>query len=279
MKIKSVTKKQLIVFAGSIIVIVLLLIANTKIPEKKEESKLSDHANTKVQSIDVLVENAKKALNGAQKSFIERLELRIDTAQDKRTVYESIVNQWDSLKQPIPAAYYSEKAAIASSTEKHWEEAAARYYAATRFATDADKQQLFHKAMECYEKVLELNPNNVEAKISLASCYVEGSQEPMKGITMLREIEKTDSNNVNLQLSFAFFSEKSGQWDKAIARFHKVLTINPNFIEAHLHLADAYQQKGDKENAIKSLESYLKLVDDVTIKTEIQDYINKLKNS
>jgi tetratricopeptide (TPR) repeat protein len=207
------------------------------------------------------------------------LELSLDTAADKKTIFESLVNQWDSLKQPVAAAYYSEKAALITSTESYWEEAAARYYAATRFANDSEKFQLFQKAMECYEKVLELNPANVEAKISLASCYVEGSKDPMKGIGMLREIEKTDSNNVNLQLSFAFFSEKSGQWDKAISRFHKVLNINPDFIEAYLHLADAYQQKGDKENAIKSLESYIKLVDDVTIKTEIQDYINKLKNS
>jgi tetratricopeptide (TPR) repeat protein len=93
---------------------------------------------------------------------------------------------------------------------------------------------------------------------------------------MLREIEKTDSNNVNLQLNFAFFSEKSGQWDRAIARFNKVLKIQPDFIEAYLHLADAYQQKGDKANAIESLKKYVALVDDVTIKTEVQDYINKL---
>jgi len=100
----------------------------------------------------------------------------------------------------------------------------------------------------------------------------------MKGIGMLKEVEKTDSNNVNLQLNFAFFSEKSGQWDRAIARFQKVLRIKPDFIEAYLHLADAYQQKGDKLKAIESLEKYVTLVDDVTIKTEIQDYINKLKN-
>ncbi|MBA3706381.1 MAG: tetratricopeptide repeat protein [Bacteroidetes bacterium] len=92
-------------------------------------------------------------------------------------------------------------------------------------------------------------------------------------------MEKTDSNNVNLQLNFAFFSEKSGQWDKAIARFEKILRIKPDFIEAYLHLADAYQQKGDKAKAIESLETYIKLVDDVTIKTEIQEYINKLKNT
>jgi hypothetical protein len=70
MKIKSVTKKQLAVFAGSIVLIVLLLIANTKLPEKKEEVKLSEHSNEKDQTVDVLVENAKRALSEAQKSFI-----------------------------------------------------------------------------------------------------------------------------------------------------------------------------------------------------------------
>ena len=58
-----------------------------------------------------------------------------------------------------------------------------------------------------------------------------------------------------------------------------MLKIQPDFIEAYLHLADAYQQKGDKAKAIETLEKYITLVDDVSIKTEIQDYINKLKNS
>ncbi len=42
----------------------------------------------------------------------------------------------------------------------------------------------------------------------------------MKGIALLRDVEKTDSNNVKLQLTFAFFSVKSQQWDKAIKRFN-----------------------------------------------------------
>jgi len=187
-----------------------------------------------------------------------------------------MIDMWDSLRNPSVAAYYMEQAAQASPTESNWMEAANRYYAATRFVDEANRPVLFGKATEGFEHVLELNPKNLDAKINLASCYVEGSPDPMKGIGMLREIEKTDSNNVNLQLNFAFFSEKSGQWDRAIARFKKVLKIQPDFIEAYLHLADAYQQKGDKANAIESLKKYVALVEDVTIKTEVQDYINKL---
>ena len=71
------------------------------------------------------------------------------------------------------------------------------------------------------------------------------------GVEILKEVEKTDSNNVNLQLNFAFFSEKSGQWDRAIRRFQKVLVIQPDFIEAYLHLADAYEQQGQKNKTSK----------------------------
>jgi tetratricopeptide (TPR) repeat protein len=273
----SVDKKQIAVISGILIVIVLLLFANTQIP-KKEEVQASDHAGPNDIALQTLVGSVKNALTNDQKAEMDKREATLKTANDKQSAYYNIVYAWDSLRQPVAAAYFMEEAAKTISTSKNWEEAGNRYYAATRFSKDADRPLLYSKAINCFEKALELNPNNTELKINLAACYVEGSAEPMKGIGMLKEIEKTDSNNVNLQLNFAFFSEKSGQWDKAIARFEKVLEIQPDFIEAYLHLADAYQQKGDKVNAIKNLEKYITLVDDVTIKTEIQDYINKLKN-
>lgn len=237
---------------------------------------MSGHAGNSASTMSTLVEAAKSKLNKDQKQAIDKLEEALKSSADKKTAFENMIGMWDSLRQPLVASYYMEQAAKASPNAKNWMEAANRYYGSTRFAPETDRPMLFGKAIECYEKVLQLEPNNTEAKINLASCYVEGTADPMKGIAMLKEVEKTDSNNVNLQLNFAFFSEKSGQWDKAIARFEKVLQIQPDFIEAYLHLADAYEQKGDKANAIKSLEKYKNLVDDVTIKTEVQDYINKL---
>ncbi len=273
----SVNKTQIAVIAGSVVLIVLLLFANTDLP-KKEEVKMSEHPGPNGAGMLTLVESAKASLTVSQKKEMDKLDEAVKSSPDKKKAFENIINQWDSLRQPAVAAHYMEEAAKASPNEKNWSEAGNRYYAATRFAKEPDKPLLYSKAMECFEKTLELNPKNVEAKINLGACYVEGSAEPMKGIGMLREVEKTDSNNVNLQLNFAFFSEKSRQWDRAIKRFQKVLVIQPDFIEAYLHLADAYQQKGDKAKSIESLEAYLSKTDDVTVKAEIQDYINKLKS-
>jgi tetratricopeptide (TPR) repeat protein len=274
-----VNKTQISLIVGSIVVVVLLLFANTKLPEKENASPMtSDHAGEKNANINTLVENAKNGLSADQKQNIEKLEAGLKSTSNQQKAFENMIRLWDSLRQPMVAAYYVEQAAIKSSTEVNWKQAGDRYYAATRFVSEADRPVLFNKALECFQKTVDINPNNVEAKVSLASCYVEGTTDPMKGIGMLRDIEKTDSNNVNLQLSFAFFSEKSGQWDRAIARFKKVLKIKPEFIEAYLHLADAYEQKGDKPKAIESLEKYITLTDDVTIKTEVQNYIDKLKH-
>ena len=272
----SVNKTQIAVIAGSLILIVLLLFANTKLPKNADTPAESEHASHNTTNWGEIVQTAKGKLTKDQKLTIDKMEEALKSSPDKKTAFENMIGMWDSLRQPVIAAYYMEQAANTSSNEKNWMEAGNRYYTSTRFAPEAERPALFGKAIECFEKTLQLNPNNVEAKISLGSCYVEGSAEPMKGISLLKEVEKTDSNNVNLQLNFAFFSEKSGQWDKAVARFEKVLKIQPDFIEAYLHLADAYQQKGDRANAIKSLEKYKSVVDDVTIKAEVQEYINKL---
>lgn len=271
----KLNKTQIAVVSGALVLIVLLLLANTKLLPK-EEAPVAEHEHSETADFTKIVQSAIDALGASEKKAVQSLDEAIKTSPDKKLAFENMINMWDSLRNPSVAAYYMELASQASPTEVNWLEAANRYYAATRFVEETNRPLLYNKAIESYNHVLEMNPKNIDAKISLAACYVEGSPDPMKGIGMLREIEKTDSTNVNLQLNFAFFSERSGQWEKAIARFEKVLKFQPDYIEAYLHLADAYIQMGDKTKAIESLKKYVALVDDVTIKTEVQDYINKL---
>jgi Flp pilus assembly protein TadD len=44
---------------------------------------------------------------------------------------------------------------------------------------------------------------------------------------------------------------RSGQYDRAIERFTTVVHKQPDNIEAVLYLAEAYERKDDKANAIK----------------------------
>jgi tetratricopeptide (TPR) repeat protein len=269
-------KKQIALIVGVVIVFVLLLFANTKLPSNKVEAEEESNSNM---ALDNYLSKSIDALSTSAKNQVKALQKEAEDSGNKQQSFLKLVHLLDSLRQPVAAALYSKQLAEQVSNEATLFEAANRIYNATRFVNQEIKAAFFEQAITLYQKTLELNANNTEAKISLAACYVEGSPDPMKGIGMLREIEKTDSNNVNLQMNFAFFSEKSGQWDKAIARFEKVLRIKPDFIEAYLHLADAYVNKGDKTKAIEALEKYKSLIDDTAIKTEISNYIDQLKTN
>jgi tetratricopeptide (TPR) repeat protein len=274
----TITRKtQIGLLITALVLFVLLFLAPKTHSEKKSEGKemISSNENSTIISF---LETAVLSLKPDEKTAYELLEKtaiqsKIDTA------FVSVVHYWDEHKRPDLASYFVEKIADRVKTSDGYLKAGDRYYYSIRFVkNDPEIEALYHSAIRCYKKSIEGNPKNTEAKIQLAACYVEDGKDPMKGITLLKEIEKTDSSNVKLQLTFAFFSVKSGQIDKAIKRFNKVLEIDPLFIEAYLHLADAYEQQGDKNKTIEMLTKYANLTEDAMAKQEVLKYIEQLKS-
>ncbi len=73
------------------------------------------------------------------------------------------------------------------------------------------------------------------ARLQSAIQLVEGPN-PMEGITILRELIAKDSNNVDAQYYLGLFSVRSGQLDKAMNRFQKVLQIRPDDIRYQIEI-------------------------------------------
>ncbi len=73
-----------------------------------------------------------------------------------------------------------------------------------------------------------MNPDSL--KLQQAIELVNG-ENPMAGITILREMVAEDSTNVDAHYYLGLFSVKSGQLDKAIDRFERVLALRPNDIK------------------------------------------------
>ena len=69
----------------------------------------------------------------------------------------------------------------------------------------------------------------------------------------------------------------TGQFDKAIERFKAVMEHQPNNLEARLNLAEVYEQKGDKQNAIAWYEKSKVLISNEEIIKEIDERIALLK--
>ncbi|WP_317899065.1 tetratricopeptide repeat protein [Aurantibacillus circumpalustris] len=269
-------KKQLLLVLGALVLFVLLFIAPKLAPKNSEKTGLDQNSEKAKVSTDG---NLSVYLNLATKNVSLDQKGNIDKLLAEKN-YDSLAFTWTKLKRPDLAAHYAEELAKVKNTSDTWFNAGNRYYYSVQFIQDkSEVPVLYQCAMRCYNNGLKLDPKNTDAKIMLASCYVEGTQNPMEGVSRLKEIEKTDSNNVKLQLTFAFFSVKSQQLDKAINRFKKILQIDSTYIEAYLHLADAYEQRGETENTILVLEKYSSKTNDVTAQIEINKYIKQLKEN
>lgn len=269
-------KTQIGLLITAVVLFVLLFLA-PKTQPGKQEGQADVSAKTENLSLETFIAMATKSLKPEEKTTYDAL-LASAKASKADTAFVPVVQFWDKQKRPDFAAYFVEQTAERMQTSLAYSKAGDRYYYSVRFTKDNNEiPVLYQSAIRCYEKALEKDPKNVDAKIQLAACFVENGSDPMKGIGLLREVEKTDSNNVKLQLSFAFFSVKSQQWDKAIKRFEKVLTIDPLYIEAYLHLADAYEQQGQKNKTIEMLEKYASVTEDAMAKQEVQKYIEQLK--
>jgi predicted Zn-dependent protease len=274
----TISKTQIGLLITAVVLFVLLFLA-PKTHSGKLETKVNEMAKTvEVASLETFITLATKSLKPEEKTTYDAL---VNTAKNSKvdTAFVPVVQFWDKQKRPDFAAYFVEQIAERSQTSLAYNKAGDRYYYSVRFTKDNNEiPALYQSAMRCYQKAVDKDAKNVDAKIQLAACFVEEGKDPMKGISMLREVEKTDSNNVKLQLTFAFFSVKSQQWDKAIKRFNKVLEIDPLYIEAYLHLADAYEQQGQTNKTIEMLQKYASLTEDAMAKQEVLKYIEQLKS-
>lgn len=227
-----------------------------------------------------LIKTAKNSLDEERKGKLTALEIRLSAHPDSIPLYDSLGKAWDNANIPAVAAYYFEKKAEKVPAEKNYLDAAYRYFDAYKIAGDtALRAYMVQQAIVNYEKVLEKNPANLDAKTDLGVCFAEGTAEPMKGIMMLREVVTTNPNHEMAQFNLGLLSLKSTQYAKAIERFDKVIAINPKRSEAYIYKGQTYLQMGDTANAIKALELYKSNADNYEMVQQVSKLLEDLKKS
>lgn len=277
-------KQHWILAASGLTVLLLLFFFGKTVPPKKATAQTEDSASHQhITSTDIL-ESAKQSLSADQQSYINRLEnsvVRGDVKEQQLMVYNQLTEFWrDSIKSFFPAAYYTGEAAKLENNEKKLTFAAHLYLDKIRIQANPElKDWMAEQAKGLLEQALKLNPNNDSTKVSLGSCYIFGNVHgnPMEGIMMIREVAERDPHNVYAQMMLGIGGAMTGQFDRAIERFREVLKHQPANVEARLNLAEVYEQKGDKQQAIEWYEKSKVLLDNEEIIKVIDERIALLK--
>ncbi|MCB0509024.1 MAG: tetratricopeptide repeat protein [Bacteroidetes bacterium] len=268
-----------LVIGAVILALLLYFVGKTSLPKKEN----AETAHEQVISFDEYEAKVSNQLTANEKETISNLQKqlkaisKVDTAT-LSALYLQLGSFWRSKNNAALAAYYQYQNATTTEAAGAWENAGDSLVMAYKTTEDSlILNNLITFALRSYEAAVKNDSSNIDLKIKLADAYVNGSHEPMKGIGILKELESSHPENVKVLLSLGRMSIQSGQYDKAKKHLSKVLSIEPQNVEAMYFLAITEAQLGHNEEAIRLFEMCKILVNNESFNKDIDDIIKNLK--
>lgn len=225
---------------------------------------------------------AKEKLSGVEKAFVNEQETRADDA-DTTVAFAAgrlLINLWDSVLRYDLSGYYYRKIAERQPTEFNWMNAAQRFQQYAVMVDDSAEYMHYNNiAKDAYKKVVDINPNNLEAKTMYAMCIAADRSQVMVAVPLLREVLKADSNNVLALYNLGALQMESEQLQKALVTFNKLVSLQPDNGKFYFHLAEIHAKMGDKAGAINNFEKAKALAPDEVTRKSIDKLIQNLKTN
>jgi tetratricopeptide (TPR) repeat protein len=175
---------------------------------------------------------------------------------------QNMAKKYDALNQPALAGFYYQKLAEQKPDDaKVWALTGKKFFEAQSTVDDSVTYTYFvDLSFTAYNKALELDPKNLDAKAEQAVNYIEGKGEPMKGVGLLREILQVEPNNRKALLYLGILSIQSNQLDKAAERFKMLTEMKPegdaNYPYYFRYLGQVYASQGKKDEAMAAFKQY-----------------------
>jgi tetratricopeptide (TPR) repeat protein len=234
--------------------------------------------------VDSILFHSKEVLSSSQVARLSELENSItrgDVQNQKIHLYHQLAAFWkDSARVFAPYAWYTAEASRLENSEKSLTFAARLFLQGLRSEQDPRmKQWEALQAKDLFERSLKINPANDSSKVNLGAVYLYGGiQNPMEGISLIREVAAKDSTNIHAQETLGEASLISGQLDKALERFKTIARMHPDNLEAILRVADVYERMQNKEGALEWYQKSLPFTKDKPeLRKEVEARITQLK--
>lgn len=232
-------------------------------------------------SVDSIITASKQQLPKTVADTVSTIENELAAIRDSSqmaVVFNKLSATYERAKFYRPAFYYKALAAKLENSEKTLTFAGQLLLELMENEHDRSLQLWeASEAITVLERALQINGKNEEATLALAAAYIQGSDQPMKGVMMLREMTKEQPDHVAANMLLGRMSIQSNQLDKAVTRFETVLKKEPNNKEALYFLAQAHEGLGNKAKAIETLEKLKTIVNKPEFSKDIDQHINSLK--
>jgi tetratricopeptide (TPR) repeat protein len=244
---------------------------------KANRDKVSDTKEKPKDAADNHSESEAPRLTAEQQKQINDLKQKVATTSDKKALYGQIAQVFAAANRFDSASLYVEKIAISEPSTDNWMRAGDAYYQAFTLALRQENLIFFaDKTRACYQKVLDKNPRQLQAKTNMAMTYVQ-SDSPMQAIMMLREVITEEPNFEPALMNLGVLSMQSGQYDKAADRFKQIIRINPANYNAQLGLGYSLIELKEKAQAKIIFEDLKKKVKDPSLLEEVNKTLDNLK--
>lgn len=272
--------KQIVVIVIVVVMIGALLAQPIKGLVDKQEQNTSAAADesSSMYTLKSVSELAKQGINTAIAEEISALEGQVEKAEgeEKVSLLQSLASKWEDLAKPIPQGFIYKEMAEVTPKLDYWVKSGDAFREGYTNQQDTALASALNKlAIESYQKAVDMDANNLAAKTGLGASLVTGSNNPMAGIALLREVVQADPKNLDANKTLGLFSMQSGQFDRAIDRFKTVIEIKAD-AESYFYLATAYEKIGQKSEAIAAYTKSKELAADPTLSQYIDRQIEEL---
>jgi tetratricopeptide (TPR) repeat protein len=283
-----VKKPQWITIVVALILLAILFKFGRTVPKKGPENNAQTEKSGNAISTDSIIAQAKQKLSPEQVtrlSSLEHLVVRGDVKDQQLKIYHQLAHFWADTGHVFePYAWYQAQAARLENSEKSLTFAGHLFLQSLRSESDGAFQTWKAvQAKDLFERSLKINPNNDSSIVGLGACYIFGniSSTPMEGILRVRSVADRDSTNMFAQEVLGHGSMISGQYDRAIARFETLYRLSKSNVnaklEACLMLAEAFERKAEKTEAIAWYQKSLDLINNEEARDEVKKRIDDLK--
>jgi tetratricopeptide (TPR) repeat protein len=279
-------KQRLILILLSLVFIAgLYFFGPTVAPAKKSPVASADSTAQPVFNEAELEQQAIAKLNKERQQYLTGLIQSVkrgDVKDQSIHVFHQLASFWkDTVPNPLIHFTYAAKAAELENTEKSLTFAAHSILGYLPFAQNNEEQSfLANRGKDLFDKALSINAANDSSIVGSGACIMfgagAGEQGIMQGILKVREVAQKDSNNLFAQYMLGVGGMISRQYDKAAARFEKVAIAQPQNLEAHFKLAEAYEMSGNKAKAISWYKIIEQNVSDKDVKEAVAARIKEL---